>query len=72
MTDSRRTFLKAAAGVTAGTVLGRRGWAQPGAFPKIDPKFMITPDQAWDWALSRAREVQLMRAARAGSDTRIS
>jgi hypothetical protein len=48
---SRRTFLKAAAGVTAGTVLTRqplRAQIRP-AFPKINPQFMITPDQAWDW-----------------------
>jgi hypothetical protein len=59
---SRRTFLNAAAGVTAGTVLTRRTlWAQGSraslaaaarpdfAFPKINPQFMMTPQQAWDW-----------------------
>ena len=43
----RRTFLKAAAGVAAGTVLGRR--ASAAAFPKIDSRFMIAPDVAWEW-----------------------
>jgi hypothetical protein len=57
--SSRRSFLKSA-GVAAATVLVRDSpWAlgKPAnaasrdfAFPKINPKFMITPDQAWDWA----------------------
>jgi hypothetical protein len=57
--SSRRSFLKTA-GVAAATVLVRdSSWAQgkpanaPSrdlAFPKINPKFMITPDQAWGWA----------------------
>jgi hypothetical protein len=57
--SSRRSFLKTA-GVAAATVLVRdSSWAQgkPAnaasrdfAFPKINPKFMITPDQAWGWA----------------------
>ena len=57
--SSRRSFLKTA-GVAAATVLVRDSpWAQgkPAnaasrdfAFPKISPKFMITPDQAWGWA----------------------
>ena len=57
--SSRRNFLKTA-GVAAATVLVRDSpWAQgkPAnaasrdfAFPKIDPKFVITPDQAWSWA----------------------
>src|SRR5213594_4592289 len=57
---SRRTFLKAAAGVTAGTgLMGQPLAAQSIArqaeagshsrFPRIDPKLMITPQQAWDW-----------------------
>jgi hypothetical protein len=59
---SRRSFLKTAGGVTAGTALTRRSlWVQssrPGAgavarpevaLSKIDPQFMITPEQAWDW-----------------------
>ncbi|HEV3058090.1 MAG TPA: twin-arginine translocation signal domain-containing protein [Vicinamibacterales bacterium] len=64
--SSRRTFLKAAAGVTAGTVLTRRSvWAQSGrtggaaahglSLPKIDPRFMITPDQAWEWNVFKSR-----------------
>jgi len=56
----RRTFLKAAASVTAGTVLTRgTQWAQIGRaaaiFPKGQPQFMITPDQAWDWNLFKSR-----------------
>ena len=57
--SSRRNFLKTA-GVTAGAVLIRESlWAQgkPAtatkrnfAFPQINQQFMITPDQAWDWA----------------------
>ena len=56
--SNRRTFLKTA-GAAAGTVLLRNSlWAQrpaaegvslAGAFPTINPKFMMTPDQAWEW-----------------------
>jgi hypothetical protein len=59
---SRRTFLKAAAGVTAGTVLGAApAWSQSrtdgspiasrpaNPLTKINPQYMITPEQAWDW-----------------------
>src|ERR1700720_397647 len=65
--SSRRSFLRAAAGATAGTVLTRRAlWAQDGrtgaaaavpglASPKIDPQLMITPDQAWDWNMFKAQ-----------------
>ena len=65
--SSRRKFLEAAAGVAAGTVLTRRplsaqspasgaAAARPDlAFPKIDPRLMITPDQAWDWNLFKAK-----------------
>jgi hypothetical protein len=53
---SRRTFLKAAAGASVGTVLPSR-WS-PGlaaaAFPKIDPRLMITPEQAFDWNMFKA------------------
>jgi len=64
---SRRRFLKDAASVTAGTVLTRQQlWAQGNradaaaatpdlAFPKINPRLMITPDQAWDWNLFKAQ-----------------
>jgi len=65
--SSRRTFLKTAAGVAAGTVLtpqelfaqGRRvnatavGAAKL-AFPKINQQFMITPKQALDWHVFKA------------------
>jgi len=55
----RRTFLKAAASVTAGTVLTRgTEWAQSGSapviFPKVQPQFMITPDQAWEWNMFKS------------------
>ena len=56
----RRNFLKVAASVTTGTMLtGGTEWAQSsrsGAirFPKIDPKFMITSDLAWDWNLFKS------------------
>jgi hypothetical protein len=65
--SSRRTFLKTAAGVAAGTVLGREGlFAQVPrvdataagaanlAFPKINQPFMITPKQALDWHVFKA------------------
>jgi hypothetical protein len=56
--SSRRTFLKAAAGLTAGTALsGSRLWAQgraaaassAGAFGGIHPPFLITAQQALEW-----------------------
>ena len=61
--SSRRSFLRSAASLTAGTVLTRQPlWAQGSAaaaanhaFPKIDPKLMITPDQAWDWNMFKAQ-----------------
>src|SRR5206468_4998929 len=63
---SRRTFLKAAAGVTAGTglmgqPLAAQSIARPAAagthsrFPRIDPKLMITPQQAWDWHVFKSQ-----------------
>ena len=63
---SRRTFLKAAAGVTAGTglmgqPLAAQSIARPsegGAhsrFPRIEPKWMITPQQAWDWHVFKSQ-----------------
>jgi hypothetical protein len=61
---TRRNFLKAAAGLTAGTALAQpRSWAQTGAaaasrpvaaFPKIDPQLMLTPDQAFAWNAFKA------------------
>jgi hypothetical protein len=52
--SSRRTFLKAAAGVTAGTVLTPRSlWAQESASRAaragLDRQLMITPAQALEW-----------------------
>ncbi len=60
---SRRNFLKAAAGVTAGAVWAPKpSWAESGqgapadsVFPKIDRQHMITPDQAWDWNMFKAK-----------------
>jgi len=62
---SRRSFLKSAAGATAGSVLSRQSlWAQGSVggtagsagnvFPRIDPSLMITPDQAWEWNAFKA------------------
>jgi hypothetical protein len=46
----RRTFLKGAAAVAAGSVLAPRSvWAAENGATKIDPSFLITPKQAWDW-----------------------
>ena len=59
--SSRRTFLKTAAGVTAGTMLAPEAlWAQgaraSGAlFPKVDHQLMITPAQALDWHVFKAK-----------------
>ena len=59
--SGRRTFLKGAAGVTAGTVLsGRAAWAQSnwsgaGTFPKIHAPFLMTPEQAWEWNVFKSR-----------------
>ncbi len=61
---SRRTFLKTAAGVAAGTILAPRAvraGAQSaavtgsGAFPGIEPRFMISPELAWQWNAAKAR-----------------
>jgi hypothetical protein len=65
--NSRRSFLKTAAGLTAGTVLTRQPlWAERGGidlgsaaraelvFPRTDPRLMITPDEAWDWNAFKA------------------
>ena len=52
MNTQRRTFIKAAAGVAVGTVLGRRTQA---AFPKIDSRLMITPDIAWEWNVFKSK-----------------
>jgi hypothetical protein len=65
--SSRRSFLKAAAGVAAGTVATPGSlWAQPPVtasaadqrnprFPQINRQFMITPDQAWEWASFKSK-----------------
>jgi hypothetical protein len=57
----RRTFLKAAASVTAGTVLtpnagwGQSSWPGAAAFPKIHAPFLMTPEQAWEWNVFKSR-----------------
>ncbi len=52
----RRSFLKAAASVTAGTLLGGgTQWGQPAGFPKIHKPFLISPDLAQDWNLFKSR-----------------
>jgi len=62
--SSRRTFLKAAAGLTAGTaVSGSQLWAQGRAASAsstasvggIRPSFLITPRQALDWHLFKSQ-----------------
>ena len=64
--SSRRTFLKAAAGVTAGTrLMGQPLAAQSigrpaeagthSRFPRIEPTLMITPQQAWDWHVFKSQ-----------------
>jgi len=64
--SSRRNFVKAAAGVTAGSALARQplgaqssgagAAARPGlSFSKINPQFLITPNQAWDWNMFKAQ-----------------
>lgn len=54
--SSRRTFLKTAASVAAGTVLSRRGWAQSAVTThKINPQFMVTPKQALDWHVFKSQ-----------------
>jgi hypothetical protein len=55
----RRTFLKTAAGVAAGTVLSRgTSWGESressALFPKSHPQFMITPKQAWEWNMFKS------------------
>jgi hypothetical protein len=55
--SSRRNFLKAAAGVTTGTVLTRQSLPAQSSrsLAAIDPRFMITPQQAWDWNVFKAQ-----------------
>jgi hypothetical protein len=57
--SSRRNFLKTAGVATGATLIPQSFWAQGkqatatsgnSTFPRINPQFMITPDQAWDWA----------------------
>jgi hypothetical protein len=60
--SSRRDFLKSA-GVAAGAALIPNAlWAKAKAaksanfaFPQINKKYMITPDQAWDWAVFKSK-----------------
>jgi hypothetical protein len=59
MRESRRSFLKAAAGIGAGTVLAQRPLFAQGAdddaLTRIDPHRLITPEQAWEWNLFKAK-----------------
>ena len=52
-TGPRRTFLKAAAGLTAGAVFSRG--AEVSSFPKIHRQFMISPELAWEWNVFKSR-----------------
>ncbi len=57
---SRRSFLTAAAAATVGSVLTRaplsaQGGGPRAAAPVIDPRLLITPDQAWDWNMFKAQ-----------------
>jgi hypothetical protein len=60
---SRRAFLKTAAGVAAGTILGPRSLRAQGRqamsaadrFPGIERRFMITPAQALEWNAAKAK-----------------
>jgi hypothetical protein len=55
--SSRRTFLKRAAGVAAGTLLSRTSLAaQARQVARINPKFMITPQTALEWNTFKAAE----------------
>src|SRR5258708_4319608 len=58
---SRRTFLKTAAGVSAGTLMMREQLCAKGgaaskatALPNIHQPFVLTPKQALDWNMFRA------------------
>ena len=58
--SSRRDFLKTAAGVAAGAAFTRIPLRAQGArgthpFPGIDPKLLMTPDLAWEWAAFKAQ-----------------
>src|SRR5438552_11907348 len=57
---TRRTFLKTAGAAASAMLIPSSLWAQStglegasasraSGFSKINPKFMMTPDQAWDW-----------------------
>ena len=58
--SSRRDFLKTAAGVAAGAAftripLGAQGARGTHPFPGIDPKLLMNPDLAWEWAAFKAQ-----------------
>src|SRR5260370_22847943 len=56
--SSRRNFMKTAGAAAAAVLIRDSAWAQGNPakaatlhfLPQINPHFMITPDQAWDWA----------------------
>src|SRR5215467_10827441 len=65
--SSRRTFLKTAAGVAAGTLLGRTSLAaQARQVAHINPKFLITPQTALEWNTFKAAECGPTYAGSAG------
>ncbi len=52
----RRTFLKTAAAVTAGSVLARRSmWAAEHDAARINPAWLISPKQALDWNVFKSQ-----------------
>jgi len=57
--SSRRNFLRGAAGVTAGIVLPQQPLSAQGtmepAISRIDPRRMITSEQAWEWNTFKAQ-----------------
>ena len=55
-TASRRTFLKATAGLAAGTALARPARAQiRGTGPAIETRHLITPHEASDWHVFKSQ-----------------
>jgi hypothetical protein len=63
MRTVRRTFLKAGAGLAAGTLLARPQWTQSSragagadsALSKSNPRFQIGPTEAWNWSVFKSK-----------------
>jgi len=62
--SSRRNFLKTASAAAGAAFIPESIWARGkpatatnrnAAFPEIERQFMITPDQAWDWASFKSK-----------------